>query len=53
VWYELKTIYLTDNDQAYLMRLSILLKKMGFNVVPAEDSDKLLSMVDKRPPHKK
>jgi CheY-like chemotaxis protein len=50
MWYEKKTIYLTDNDQAYLTHTSILLKKMGFNIVPAENSAKLLKLVEEELP---
>jgi CheY-like chemotaxis protein len=50
MWYEKKTIYLTDNNQAYLSHMSILLKKMGFNIVPAEDGVKLLKLVEEELP---
>lgn len=45
MWYEKKNILITDDHQAYLMRMSILLKKMGFNVVPTSDGVELIKSV--------
>ncbi len=45
-----KKILVTDDSHAFLMYISILLSKMGFNVIPAEDGLEALKLVKLMPP---
>lgn len=50
MWFKKKTIIITDDNHAYLMYLAIMLKKMGFEVMPTESGDELLSIVKIKSP---
>lgn len=50
MWFKKKTIVLSDDNHAYLMYLSIMLKKMGFEVLPTESGEELLWTVRIKPP---
>jgi CheY-like chemotaxis protein len=50
MWFKKNTILVTDDNHAYLMHMSILLKKMGFNVVPTDNGAELLRNVGTKSP---
>jgi CheY-like chemotaxis protein len=45
-----KTILIADENHAYMMHISIILKKMGFRVLPCDSDLELLKTIHLRPP---
>lgn len=45
-----KQIIITDDDRVFLMQMCLLMRKMGLNVVPAEDGAEVLKLVKMQMP---